>query len=73
MGVVNEQTVVYYGSPATFLEYSLFVILCVAFYSAAYVILKKFYAGKFKVTFVIGYLLLCIFSTFLSALIVSIF
>ncbi|MDR6222594.1 hypothetical protein J2750_001039 [Methanococcoides alaskense] len=32
MGVVSEQTVAYYGSPPTFVEYLLFVILCVAFY-----------------------------------------
>ncbi|NPE29175.1 hypothetical protein HNV12_14685 [Methanococcoides sp. SA1] len=69
MGVSNDIVVSYYGSPATFVEYSLFVILCVAFYLAAYVNLIKFYDGTFKVAFAIVYLLLCVFSTLLSALI----
>ena len=66
--VSNNITVSYYGPTLSFLNYSFFVILCVAFYFAAYVILKKFYVGKFKVTSDI-YLLLCVFSTLLSALI----
>ncbi|MCM1985724.1 hypothetical protein KDK67_01620 [Methanococcoides seepicolus] len=67
--VSNDYVVGYYGSTPSFLDYSFFIILCVAFYLAAYVTLKKFYDGNFKVAFAIVYLLLCVFSTLLSALI----